>query len=358
MNHKRSRSTSLLLLAIAISLMGCAKQPSQTNQTITPSTTPRLTPEQVGLRSLQNIPEPVTLLATEKTLYVASAPCPYGNGCSFIYAMPIEGGEPTRLNQTSFPCTISGLVLLSNTGAIAAGRSCGALTSVDLNTGEWKIIWEGEPLVRPARMVKVGEYIYIADIDGGPDSSGAIFRVPVTGGRPTLVVQGLPLVDPTGITATPEGDVLYICDQNGPQGAEPRPHSDPGGPGMIFKLSIADPSRPNLQLIAQGGNLKNPIGIELIGDTLYVGDEGATEDSPQGIYKFPVANVTPNSDVRLLTQSITALYAGSPFVEPIGLASLNGKLYVADDRGNTIFTIPVTPEPSPMRNATPSGTGK
>jgi hypothetical protein len=352
MNNRRFLHLLLFLLVLTpCGLAGCQSQSSQAEP---PRKSDPFTPADVGMATLQSIPEPVTLLASGNTLYIASAPCAYGTGCSFVYSMPLTGGAATKINNTSAPCTVSGLVDVGGGILYAAARACSQIGTLSLVSGEWETLWQGAPLVKPARMVRVGNDIYIADIDAGPDGSGAIFRMPIGGGTPVVVYQGLPLVDPTGITATPAGDALYICDQNGPQGAEPRSHSDPGGPGLIFKLSIASKSQPTLQLIAQGGSLKNPLDLQLVGDTLYIGDEGVATGSPQGVYKLSVAGINANSNVAVVTQSITALYAGAPFVEPIGLTYANGKLYIADDAGNTVYSVPVPSSPAPSPT-TPSG---
>jgi streptogramin lyase len=50
--------------------------------------------------------------------------------------------------------------------------------------------------------------VYVADQSGGPAASGAIFRIPAAGGPPVPLVQGAPLVNPTGIAFSTDGGLI------------------------------------------------------------------------------------------------------------------------------------------------------
>jgi hypothetical protein len=103
---------------------------------------------------------------------------------------------------------------------------------------------------------------------------------------------------------------------------------------MLFFLRLVDPFTPIS--MAQGGLLKNPIGLDYFAGQLFIGDEGVANGSPQAVYYVDVATWSPGAD---LTNSIETVHAGAPFVEPIGISAGPGILYVADDLGGAVYTV-------------------
>ena len=300
---------------------------------------------------IATVPEPVTLLASSDTLYIASAPCPRGHGCSFVYSMPLAGGGLKVLNSTPLDRTVAGLAITGNELLVAMRHpptvpEDSSLATIPLAGGPATLLDVEPPTVDLARVTTAGDFIYIVDSEAGPNGSGVIFRMPRKGGPLEVVAQGPPLRDPVGIAASKAGDALYVCDYNGPivptpSAPAPRPHNDPGEPGMIFRIPLNAGLPATPQLIAQGGMLKNPADLVLVGNTLYVADEGATATSPPGIYSLPLAGWTPGQD---WTSHLEVVYQGKPFVEPMALAYREGNLYIGDDGGHAVYRLPLRQE--------------
>jgi hypothetical protein len=315
--------------------------------------------QQPVLSPINTVYDAVTVVANGNYLYLAA--CPTGQsqlGSAYVFASPLSaGGASSVLNTTSLYGSPAGLAIAGNQVLVAVHPEPGGsfapgiqpmtgIYSIPITGGPATPLWEGAPLVKPNRLAVVGSTLYIADMDGGPNASGAIFSMPVTGGMPTVVTSGPPLEDPAGIVAASNG--LWICDRG--TTAPNAQHSDPGTPGMLFFLPFSNMSTP--VLAASGGLLKNPLDVELVGQTLYIADEGSQAGSPQGVYQVSIAGWQPGTD---LTSQIAVLYSGSPLVEPIGLSALNGTLYIADDTVSQTYAVSV-PSPSEASPTEPTPT--
>src|SRR6185295_5387870 len=293
--------------------------------------------------SLDTIHDVVSITSDPTHLYVAACPTGFARlKSAYVFAMSSSGGAATVLNTTTLWGSPAGLELYGNHLIVAMhpepegplpqeATPMTGIYRVPLASGPAQAIFEGPPLVKPNRMAIVGSTIYIADMDAGPVGSGAIFSLPVTGGTPTVIAQGSPLDDPVGLVATSTG--LFIADRGtASHGAE---HKDPGQPGKILFLPFGS-NQP--QVVAQGGLLKNPLDLELVGNTLYIADEGEDAQSKPGVYSLSVSGWHTGVD---LTSNIAVVHQGAPFLEPIGLSVTQDRLYVADDTGSKTFRLTV-----------------
>jgi hypothetical protein len=309
------------------------------------------------VESIDTIHDVVSIATNQTEIFVAACPTGFSQlGSAYIFALDAtNGGAATVLNTTPLWGSPAGLEVMGNNLIVAVhpepeGRLPEGSTPM---TGIYRLpiaggpvvpLWQGLPLVKPNRLAIVGSTIYVADMDAGPGGSGAILSLPASGGQPTVVAQGGLLDDPVALAATSSG--LYIADRG--HSSSGAAHKDPGMPGKILFLPF-DSNQPTL--VAQGGLLKNPLDLELIGDTLYIADEGQDERAQQGVYSLSVAGWRSGVD---LSSSLAVVHQGEPFVEPIALAAVQGKLYVADDTGTKTFKVRITASSNPVAVSGPS----
>lgn len=306
-----------------------------------------------GLETIDSVFDAVSIASGPTVLYLAA--CPTGlsqTGTAYIFEMSQSGGAAKVLNTTALWGSPAGLEVLGENLIVAVhpepdgqlpaeARPMTGIYRISRKGGPAVPLWEGPPLVKPNRLAIVGSTIYVADMEGGASGSGAIFRLPVEGGRPEVVAQGHPLEDPVGLAASSKG--LFIADRGLTETGST--HRNPGDPGLLLFLPFGS-HEP--EVVARGGLLKNPLDLELVGDTLYIADEGEDERSRQGVFRLSVQDWRSGID---LTDSIQSVYQGEPFVEPIALTSVNGKLFVADDTKSQSFVIGL---PAPAQMSTPS----
>lgn len=305
------------------------------------------------LETIDSVFDTVSIASGGTMLY--SAACPTGlsqTGTAYIFEVSQSGGAARVLNTTALWGSPAGLEVLGENLIVAVhpepdgqlppeARPMTGIYRISRKGGPAVPLWEGEPLVKPNRLAIVGSAIYVADMEGGASGSGAIFRLPVAGGRPEVVAQGHPLEDPVGLAASSKG--LFIADRG--QTEVGSTHRNPGDPGLLLFLPFGS-SKP--EVVARGGLLKNPLDLELVGDTLYIADEGEDERSKQGVFLLSVRDWGSGMD---LTDSVQSVYQGDPFVEPIALTSVNGKLFVADDTKSQSYVISLS---SPVAGSTTS----
>src|ERR1700719_1093627 len=162
-------------------------------------------PTQATLSSVNTVFDAVTILANGSDLLMAA--CPTGQsqqGSAYIFRTPIAGGAATVLNTTPLYGSPAGPAIESDQilVAIHPEPEGSSPPSVHPMTGIYAVpaaggpatpLWEGAPLVKPNRLAVVGSTLYIADMDGGPNGSGAVFSMPVGGGQPVAVAAGPPL---------------------------------------------------------------------------------------------------------------------------------------------------------------------
>lgn len=307
---------------------------------------PRTDADTPAMRSVETVHDAVSLTVTESRI-IAGA-CPTGvahTGSAYVFSTPLEGGSATVLNTNSLYGSPAGLAVRGNTVIVAihpepSGQFSGPVTpmngiyKVPLGGGPAAPVWEGAPLVKPNRIVLVGDVLYVADMEAGPGGSGALFSLDLKSDpTPRLVTSGSPLEDPIGLTLGNGG--VFISDRGTPK-SPTSSHSEPGSPGAIYWHSLV-PGSQTWQ-VARGGLLKNPLDLELIGDTLYIADEGKDGSSEPGIYAVSVGAWQPGDDV---TYDVHEVLTGGPFVEPIALSQRNGELYVADDTQSQSYVLTV-----------------
>lgn len=349
MSRSTHRASFLaLLLSALLSLLagGCASTQGERRG-------PEVAGRSQALTQIDTVFDAVSIVADASRVFCAA--CPTGlsqTGTAYIFMLPADGGAARVLNTTPLWGSPAGLEIHGEhlvvavhpepEGRMADGaRPMTGVYRIPMQGGPAEPLWEGEPFVRPNRMAIVGSTIYVADMEAGPNGSGAILSLPVEGGKPVVVAQGPPLEDPIGLVASSSG--LFIGDRG--RAAERAAHKDPGSPGMILFLAF-DSKEP--EIVARGGLLKNPLDLEMVGDTLYIADEGSNERARQGVYKLSTRGWKRGAN---LTSSVTVVHEGEPFVEPIALAAVRDRLYIADDTKSKSFLMRV---PAPSAESAPT----
>ncbi len=157
---------------------------------------------------------------------------------------------------------------------------------------------------------------WIATASQGP----AVFSAPAAGGAPTVVTQGAPLAQPTGIAVATDGSHLYLADQTATQAG------NTAGPGAI--LSVSTSGSANAATVLPGTEGRAPRGIDIVNqgdsDVIYfTGIDPA--DGATGVFQVSTAGGT-----------VTTLAEGAPFVATDSVVvSTQGVAYVTDDGTGT-----------------------
>ena len=187
-----------------------------------------------------------------------------------------------------------------------------AVFVIDAPGGAARIVHEG--LVAPFNIAAHGDHVYVADLGGGADASGAVLDIALGGGQATLLGEGF---RPQGVTTDASGKVHMT-------GRDPAT----GLPG-VFALDGNNP-----RAIVTGGDLRSPSGLDIADDgTLYVADSTAGGDLPDelaiGSGRAAVFEIK-GGNARAIASGIEGGY-------PTGIAiSKDGKLIVSAyvDRGS------------------------
>lgn len=151
---------------------------------------------------------------------------------------------------------------------------------------------------------------YITTGDGG----SALSSVPAAGGSATTIVQGAPLVKPTGVAVATDGSRVFVADQQALQ------DSVAGVSGGI--LQVGTSGTPTASLLA-GTEGRSPRGLDVVGqggaDVVYFTGLDPATGAP-GLFRVPGAG-----------GPVTTVAAGSPFVSPDSVVvTAGGDAYVTD----------------------------
>ena len=184
-----------------------------------------------------------------------------------------------------------------------------------------------------------GNTIYFTAI--GPAGAG-VFRVPASGGVASTVFAGAPLVNPTGIAMSNDGRTLYVAD--------PLVYAGPRRTGAIFALPVAG-GRP---LVVRGSEGRAPHGIDVDPSRevlFFTGTNLITRKV--GVYRLPAEGsdaperVAEGFDI-VDPDSVTVARDGTVYVTDRGGRSGYGSvLKIADSEVSTILDI--------MRPGQPAG---
>ena len=239
-----------------------------------------------------------------------------GCGCSDD-TTPAKPGTTTSTSTTGAGGSSEG-----GGGSSAGGGGSGAGTASIAPAAEGATPFDATP-------DPTGETIYFTGDNSATDPMGGagVFKVATAGGTVTPVKVGDPFVAPFGIAIDTTGAQLYIAD--------PASETDSDDKGRIFALPVGGGNA-----IALGGTEGTvPRGLEIYKDeqnadqVVFSGTDPATGDA--GVFSVPATG-----------GAVTKLAAGSPFVDPSGVAvSSDGKVvFVADPvsaatRKASIFTI-------------------
>ncbi len=160
-----------------------------------------------------------------------------------------------------------------------------------------------------------GSHVYFIAFSSRPDADGiktdrvpAIFKVAATGGAPTKLFEGEPLMSPFGITISDDGQTLFIADSS----ADGDPEAE-RSEGRIFSLN-ANGGSPSALAGTEG---ITPAGVDVFGPSLYV---TGRKDGAPGLFKTGIGG-----------GAVAAVAAGAPFSDPGGVAvGRDGVAYVVD----------------------------
>lgn len=158
-----------------------------------------------------------------------------------------------------------------------------------------------------------GKDVYFIASAKAPDENGigtvaqaAIYKVSAAGGPATKLFQGDPLVEPTSITISPNGQTLFIADVAAETSAD---RSD----GRVWTLGVGGGTPAPLA----GTDGLAPTGLEIMGDSLYI---TGTKDKKTGLYKS-----------GLTGGNVGEVATGDAFSDPGGVAvAKNGTAFVVD----------------------------
>jgi len=171
----------------------------------------------------------------------------------------------------------------ANRGVMGVGNDQGAVISVSAEGGPATVIDVGNTLRRPRALAVHGSPEQLTVVGELEDGTPAVVRVAVSGGTPTMLAMGAPLVHPTGVTVANDG-TTYIADSRGfsaTLGTVWRIPAGGGTPVSVYRRAImATPtgialSRDERRLLLSARDPETGPGY-----LLWVGVDGSTPSSP------------------------------------------------------------------------------
>ena len=189
------------------------------------SSTPGSSPEAIATGF--TLPSGLVMSCDGDTLYVTDL----GGDDGGLFAVPTAGGAPTTLG-------VSGI---GSPRGIAMGPDCEtlyitgrsgeapALFAVATSGGEARVILQGEPLVAPTGLhVDDDGVAWVMDhLAVGPNGEGVLFSIPSEGGGATVVASNLRMGTPGGVSLTAGGGNAIM------------PTRDGAGRGQLTAVNIA-----------------------------------------------------------------------------------------------------------------------
>jgi len=157
-----------------------------------------------------------------------------------------------------------------------------------------------------------GAVIYfVATGEPGP----ALFSVPAGGGAVAKIVDGAPLVKPSGLTVATDGSHLYVADQQADTAGAPGPG------GGVLTLPTQAPSGAPTLLPGTAG--RSPHGLDIVkqngADSVYFTGTDPANGAP-GLFQVPAVGGT-----------VTTVAEGPPFISPDSVVVTGtGVAYVSD----------------------------
>ena len=178
------------------------------------------------------------------------------------------------------------------------------------------------------------------------DNGSVLASVPAAGGSATTIVQGAPLVKPTGVAVATDGSRVFVADQQALQ------DSVAGKSGGVLQVGTA--GTPEATLLA-GTEGRSPRGLDVVSeggaDVVYFTGLDPANGAP-GLFRAPVAG-----------GPVTTVATGSPFVSPDSVVVTAGGVAYVTDQGSgkgkgevlKVSGGTVTPVLSDLRLGTPAG---
>jgi sugar lactone lactonase YvrE len=210
-------------------------------------------------------------------------------------------------------------LLVADSGAETDGGELGAVFSLAAGGGTPTAVVGTQGTI-PKGIEALGDSFYYTGIAGKPPKTApAVYKAPLAGGAPTVLAQGLPLKDPSGVAVTKSGDV-FVLDT-----ASAQTHH-----ASVFKLAGGTPTE-----IAKDILVGYPSGIALSADdkTLIVSalDAAAATDV--------VFTLSLSGEMKTLGDTVQRTIGN--FRESAGLhRSRNGGVFAwADGRANKTGTV-------------------
>ena len=178
------------------------------------------------------------------------------------------------------------------------------------------------------------------------DSGSQLSSVPAAGGSATTIVQGAPLVKPTGVAVATDGSRVLVADQQALQ------DSLAGVSGGVLQVGPTGTPAPTLLAGTEG---RSPRGLDVVreggADIVYFTGLDPADGAP-GLFRAPVAG-----------GPVTTVAEGAPFVSPDSVVVTAGGVAYVTDQGSgkgkgkvlKVSDGKATPVLSDLRLGTPAG---
>lgn len=205
-------------------------------------------------------------------------------------------------------------------GDLAAVNDAYAVFVIDAPKGAPRIVAKG--LMAPFNIASDGkDTLYVADLAGGSDGSGAIIQISIASGSSTPLATGY---RPQGV-ATDKAGKVYFTGKD----------ANSNLPG-VFHLDGTTP-------IVTGGQFVSPSGIDIADDgTIYVADPAAA----RGLDDTQISGSGNGALFKIVGTNVTVVTAGFEAGYPTGIAlSPEGHVIISayKDRGAQSAIIDVDP---------------
>jgi hypothetical protein len=209
----------------------------------------------------------------------------------------------------------------------SAASPRGSIVSVPLTGGSATQLYtySGQPPQGTASglgITTLGGNVFVIDPNSGPFSDAQILKAPSNGSGPvTAIYTGSsnpfphPFLDGSGITN--DGSRLYWSDEVG---------------GFVFAINKdgSGITQVGPQRYTGGFGTEHFNAIAAFGGNLFIADSGRLGVTDPEVITIPTSG-----------GSFTTLFAGSPFIQPVGIAVGNDTLFIADSGADAIFSLPL-----------------
>jgi uncharacterized repeat protein (TIGR03803 family) len=235
-----------------------------------------------------------------------------------VFSLPIGGGTPTVLGSFTGPpngdgpesvLTLSGSTLYGTT-SFGDANGCGAVFSLPISGGKPTVLasFNAANGLNPSGLTLVGTTLYSTTFNGAANSNGEVFSLPITGGSPTVLATfgDATFGNNPGAGLTLAGSTFYGTTYRG--GAT--------NAGVIYSLPIGGGTPTvlaSLDFASSGAH--SLAGLTIDGSTLFgtTQDGGANGDG--AVFSVPMGGGTP---------TVLATFNGTNGAKPVASLTLSG----------------------------------